>query len=232
MNVHAYAIVLVKPAAGHEKAVGDALTGYVDQKFVEFEQYLADQLEVVKAAKMVSLPDGTFALVMCEGSDAALESIKTTVANPVESVEPSTPAGDTGDMTETYLDAIANSGAEMVQYNTTFSDNDVDMTEMVLAMYGLTAEDVVDFAANFSMMNVHAYSIVQVKPAEGREQAVVDALNGYVEQKGIEFEQYLADQYEIVKASLVETLLDGTVALVMCQGSDIVLDAIDAVITG
>ena len=169
---------------------------------------------------------------MCEGSDAALESIKTTVANPVESVEPADPIGSADDMTDIYIDAIANSGAEMAQYNTTLSDNDVDMTELVLTMYGLTAEDVVDFAANFSMMNVHAYSIVLVKPVEGHEQAVVDSLNGYVDQKMIEFEQYLADQYEIVKASLVETLLDGTVALVMCQNSDSVLDAIDAVITG
>ena len=82
------------------------------------------------------------------------------------------------------------------------------------------------------MMNVHAYSIVLVKPAEGHEQAVVDALNGYVTQKQAEFERYLADQYEVAKAALVETLLDGTVALVMCQGADTVLDAIDAVVTG
>jgi len=232
MNVHAYAIVLVKPAEGREQAVGEALTGYVDQKLKEFEQYLADQLEIVKKFKMTGLPDGSIVLVMCEGSDAALESIKATVANPVESVEPSAPAGDAGDLTETYVNAINGSGAEMAQYNPPFSDNDAEMAPMVLEMYGLTAEDVTDFAASFSMMNVHAYSIVLVKPAEGHEQAVVDALNGYVTQKQAEFERYLADQYEVAKAALVETLLDGTVALVMCQGADTVLDAIDAVVTG
>lgn len=103
-----------------------------------------------------------------------------------------------------------------------------DMAQMYLEMLGLKEEDMQAFAVSASPMNVHAYTVALVMPAQGREQAVKDAMQAYIDQKQMEFEQYLADQYEIAKGARLETLEDGTVALVMCQDQDKVYESIQA----
>lgn len=44
------------------------------------------------------------------------------------------------------------------------------------------------------------------------------------------FEQYLADQYDIANNARLETLEDGTILLVMCEGQDQVFTAIRSAI--
>ena len=46
------------------------------------------------------------------------------------------------------------------------------------------------------------------------------------------FEFYLADQYDVAKAAKLETLSDGTILMVMCEGSDTVFNAIKTAIEG
>ena len=82
------------------------------------------------------------------------------------------------------------------------------------------------------MMNVKAYGIAAVMPADGREEAVKEALQGFIDRQKSSFETYLADQYAVAESARLETLSDGTVLMVMCEDQDTVFDAISAAILG
>lgn len=98
--------------------------------------------------------------------------------------------------------------------------------QMSLEVLGLTAEDVESAAYSVSLMNVKAYGIAIVKPAQGKTDAVKQALSGFVEAQKSAQENYLPDQYAIAKAARVETLKSGEVVLVMCENQDQVLQSI------
>lgn len=76
MNVRAYAIAAIYPAAGKEDAVLEGLSAFIDSQKQSFEQYLADQYEIASNAKLETLSDGTILLVMCENQDAVFDSIR------------------------------------------------------------------------------------------------------------------------------------------------------------
>lgn len=137
------------------------------------------------------------------------------------------------ELTQLYADAITAHGGEMVEYNPVISEaKEDDGSAMLLELMGLKAEDMKAFGISTSMMNVKAYGIAAVMPVEGKEEAVEDALENYVEQKQGEFEFYLPDQYQVALDAEVETLEDGTVLMVMTENGDQVFDAISGTILG
>ncbi len=75
MNIRAYGIALIKPEEGKHDKVLAGLNTFVENQQKAFEFYLPDQYEIAKKAKVTELEDGTLVLVMCENSDAVLESI-------------------------------------------------------------------------------------------------------------------------------------------------------------
>ena len=109
------------------------------------------------------------------------------------------------------------------------TDDDIQSQaeNFILPMLGLTEEDYESFAASVSLMNVHSYAVAIVKPAEGKTEAVQDALENYVTSQQLAMENYLADQYEIAKAATVTTVPSGEVVLVCCENSDAVLASIE-----
>lgn len=130
------------------------------------------------------------------------------------------------ELTQRYEEAINNCGAEAVEYNPPITGSDGTDAEIIFQMLGVTAEDMSSYAISMSLMNVKAYTIALIMPAEGRADTVLEAVNGYVERQQQSFETYLADQYEIAKSARVETLDDGTVVLVMAENADDVYTAI------
>ena len=106
------------------------------------------------------------------------------------------------------------------------SDKADEQLPLYLDLMGLAPDDVDAFALSASLMNVRAYGIAAVYPAQGREEAVREGLEGFIDRQKQSFEQYLADQYDIASNARLETLEDGTVLLVMCQDQDAVFDAI------
>ena len=82
------------------------------------------------------------------------------------------------------------------------------------------------YALSVSPMNVKAYAVAAIYPAAGKEDAVQEGLDAFVENRKASFEQYLMDQYDIADSARLETLDDGTVLLVMCPDQDAVFDAI------
>ena len=131
------------------------------------------------------------------------------------------------ELTKLYADAITANGGEAVEYNPVVSEaKEGDDSALLLEFLGLKAEDMTAFGISVSLMNVSAYAIAAVMPAEGKADAVREALQAYQENQMSNFEMYLADQYDIAKNARLETLEDGTVLLVMCEDQDTVYDAI------
>ncbi len=98
-----------------------------------------------------------------------------------------------------------------------------EIENMMLPLLGLEDGTYTDFAASVSAMMTQSYGIAIVKPADGKTQEVVDALNNYVLGQQQSMEHYLEDQYEIAKAAKVETVPSGEVVMVCCEDSDTVL---------
>lgn len=101
-----------------------------------------------------------------------------------------------------------------------------ELADMILPMLGITAENAAAYAVAVSPMNVKAYGVAAIMPAEGKSEEVLEGVNAFVTQQKQNFEQYLADQYEIADSAQVETLDDGTILLVMCEDQDTVLSSI------
>ena len=138
------------------------------------------------------------------------------------------------ELTQLYTDAITANGGEMVEYNPVISEisEEDPLGGVILESLGLTQEDMTAFAISMSMMNVKAYGIAAIMPAEGKEETVAQALQGYIDRQQQNFETYLADQYEVAKNAHLETLEDGTVLMVMCEGQDAVFEGISSSILG
>ena len=101
--------------------------------------------------------------------------------------------------------------------------------QLIFDLLGLKAEDLSAYAISVSPMNTMAYGVAILKPAEGKNDAVLEAANAWVSNQQKSFEQYLQDQYEIAKAATVDQLADGTVVLVMSEnGADVQKGILDA----
>ena len=130
--------------------------------------------------------------------------------------------------TQLYQEVITQHGGEMVEYNpviTQFDQEDA-ASALVLESLGLEKEDVEALGVSASAMNTKAYAIAAIRPAQGREEAVREALQGYIQRQQSSFQFYLPDQYQVAQEARLETLEDGTVLLVMCQDGDTVFAAI------
>lgn len=76
INVKAYGVGVFMPAEGQTEAVKAALQDFVTNQQKSFQNYLADQYEIAKQAKVEVLSTGEVVLVMCENSDQVFSSIE------------------------------------------------------------------------------------------------------------------------------------------------------------
>ena len=103
---------------------------------------------------------------------------------------------------------------------------DEEIRNMLFPLLNLEEGDYTDFAASVSGMMVQSYAIAIVKPAEGKQQAVFDAMDAYVQSQQKSMEHYLEDQYQIASAARVATVPTGEVVMVCCEDSDTVFENI------
>ena len=93
--------------------------------------------------------------------------------------------------TELYRSAIQN--ARDQDANDAFpiiTSAEDDTASFLLELMGLSAEDMSAFAISASAMNVKAYGIAAVYPAEGKDEAVKEALRGFVDRQKQNFELF------------------------------------------
>lgn len=98
--------------------------------------------------------------------------------------------------------------------------------ELIFDMFQFNSEDMQAFALSISPVNIKAYGVAVIRPTAGKEEAVLESVNGFVQQQQKAFEQYLADQKVIADNAIVETLDSGVIVLVMCEDAQIVYDSI------
>lgn len=133
--------------------------------------------------------------------------------------------------TQLYQTAIEGARSqEMNEAVPVLTSPEEDLAPAVLGLLGVTQEDLSSFAIAVSPVNIKAYGIAAILPTAGREAVVVDGLQAFIDRQKSNFQQYLADQYAIAEKAKLETLKDGTVLLVMCEGSDEVMEHIKTTI--
>lgn len=72
------------------------------------------------------------------------------------------------------------------------------------ALYSINREDVEDYAIFKPMMNVHATEIIVITAAEGKLDAVKEAVEAYMTVQEENWSTYLPDQHELVKNRVVK----------------------------
>lgn len=80
MNVQAYAVGIFRPAEGEAEAVQAALETYVSSIQQSFQNYLPDQYEIAKGAKVQTLGTGEVVLALCEDASGVLSAIEDRLA--------------------------------------------------------------------------------------------------------------------------------------------------------
>ena len=90
--------------------------------------------------------------------------------------------------------------------------------------FGFVEADMERYAISLGMVNTQAYGVAIILPAEGRQQAVLDQVDAFVEMQRRAQENYLPDQYEIAMAAQVEIAPTGEVLLAMCEDATTVMD--------
>lgn len=101
------------------------------------------------------------------------------------------------------------------------------MISMMLQMLGVDPASLDAYAFSISLMNVRAYAIGVFKPADGKSDEVMAALEEYVSLQQQAFDQYLEDQYAVAKGALLRTLPGGEIVLVMSEGAPDIMAALE-----
>lgn len=94
-------------------------------------------------------------------------------------------------------------------------------------LLGLTADQVADFAVAYPTFMTSASQVIVVKPAEGKEAAVKEALQTYMTNLQSQWDMYLPDQAELVRNHKATTIGDYLVYIVS-QDNDAILKAIES----
>ncbi len=129
--------------------------------------------------------------------------------------------------TDLYSNAIT--GARSQEENDAFgiitSAEDPD-AELIFQLLGLSDGNMESYAISVSPMNVKAYGIAIVMPAQDQEETVRTGLQTFIDTQRMNFEFYLPDQYEVAQNARLEKLDDGALVMVMCEDQDSVYDSI------
>ena len=76
MITQAYGVVIVLPKEGTRQEVVDQLNNYVELQKNAFENYLADQYQIAKAAIVKEMETGEVVLVMSRNAEAVMQGIE------------------------------------------------------------------------------------------------------------------------------------------------------------
>ena len=141
-----------------------------------------------------------------------------------------TPMPSAEELAGTYKAAIegARSEQDNADRGIMYTGQSEPMADLYWELLGFGESDVYSCAFSLSVMNVQAYCVGLFMPAEGKAEAVTAGLEKYIEAMQQSFENYLPDQGVIADNAVLETLDDGSVLIVMCEGQDTVRDAVVA----
>ncbi len=133
------------------------------------------------------------------------------------------------ELTSEELAAIINeNGGEMAGYNPAAAlDGDSADISDFMQWQEWDASSFKSGALSVSLMNVQAYAIAVVKPADGQKDTVLKYLADYQAQVESSFDNYLADQYETAKNAVTREV-NGYIVFVMAENADSIAENIAA----
>lgn len=135
--------------------------------------------------------------------------------------------GSNADYRQVLLDARSDDVNNSPMFSVVTGPDD-DFHDMFFSdSFGFVEADMERYAMSLGTMIVQAYGVAIILPVEGREDAVLDQVNAFVEAQKRAQENYLHDQYEIAKSALVRTMPTGEVVLVMSEGAPEIMAAIE-----
>ena len=137
-----------------------------------------------------------------------------------------TPMPSAEELAEKYASAITAARSEDDNEFTPVVTDPAELADYNWQLLGFAAEDAYAFAIAQSLMNIKAYCVALIMPAEGKAEAVLNGLQSYVDSTEQSFSTYLPDQHEISQNAILETLDDGSILLVMSPEWDSVHDGI------
>ncbi len=171
--------------------------------------------ESASVAGIVSSSGGT-------ASEAASSSAQSSSA----AAPTSAPQGSAADYAAVIEQARNPELNEIELYNIVTSPSDANHELIFYDGSLFVQEDMQRYAVCSPGIITIAYAVAIILPKAGREAAVVDNINAFVQSQQDAMQNYLQDQYEITKAALVETMPTGEVVLVMCEDAATVMQNI------
>lgn len=112
-----------------------------------------------------------------------------------------------------YMDVVASS--EDVGY------------EDILATMKLNKENIDTMALSASLMNVKAYTTAIIKPVDGKAEEVKKSLEDWKQTQMTNFEQYLADQYDVAQHAII-TEANGYIIMAMCENPETFVENVES----
>lgn len=125
-----------------------------------------------------------------------------------------------------YAEAIENAQDEESGFSVMTPEDEIP--ELMYTFLGFEPEDAEALALSVSLVNIKAYGIVLVKPAEGKKDAIKTGLQSFIDNQKQSFDHYLPDQFAIAESARLETLKDGSLLMVMTPNVDTVFESISA----
>jgi len=96
--------------------------------------------------------------------------------------------------------------------------NDDQGAEITFEMLGIDEKDMSEYAISLSPMNINAYCVAIVKPADGKKDVIKEAFETYKSSQEEAFEQYLQEQYKIAQEAVITEVGD-YIVFAMCEDS-------------
>lgn len=201
------------PQEGNSQNIAD-----YDEVSPEYASYVSMALEAkLMNGKLESKFDPVGKATRAEAAAVVLAAANKYFAEPVEF---------DNELCETYSLAIHKVQENYEMQVPTVSSVTDFMWQMLQPQLLLESDDIEGFSIAYSAMNVQAYCVAVIKPAEGKLDNVLAGLEHY---HGIEvsnYTNYLMDQLEIVEAAITKTLDDGTVLFVMAPDAEEMAEAL------
>jgi hypothetical protein len=113
-------------------------------------------------------------------------------------------------------------------YNVVTKSGDKQYNYVFFPTSPFIEEDMQRYAISCPGIITLAYCVAVILPEEGKEQAVLDAVNEFVLQNQKAQSNYIPEQYEIAQNAQIKVAKTGEVLLAMCENSEDVMQKLES----
>ncbi len=187
------------------------------------ETSAAEEKETTSAAESTAAAGGTAAAPEASASGGAEASGETTVSGGTAAAGEATSAAGSAEAGTSTARAIYDKITEEVELNAPMIVPD----DFISNYYGIDVSGLDDYLFSMSEAAISAETVAIVKTNADNKEEIRDALQKIIDDKSVEMENYLPDQFEIVSKSSVKEAGD-YVYLVISENADTINGIIEA----